>query len=54
MFTISNYQLNDCYIGIQLKAEPFTSKEKQVRVNSDTELHISNVVVDFGNVPHEG
>nr|CAH0105590.1 unnamed protein product [Daphnia galeata] len=42
--------------GIQLKPQS-NNREKQVRVNADTELHISNVIVEFvyhySDKPHE-
>nr|CAH0105589.1 unnamed protein product [Daphnia galeata] len=45
-------RFSDCkrFWGIQL--EP-SAREKQIRVNSDTKLHISNILVDFRYFSHE-
>ena len=54
---ISNFFFNvyyttfDFHIGIQVNP---SAPEKQVRVDADTKLHITNVVVDVGNFPHQG
>ncbi len=45
------YQLNNFYIGVQLTP---SGREKQVRVNADTKLHITNVLVDVGYSTHKG
>ncbi len=44
-------QLNDFYIGVKLHP---LARENKVRVNSDTKLHITNVLVDLGYFKHKG
>ncbi len=44
-------QLIDFYIGVKIYP---AAREKKVRVNSGTKLHITNVMVDFGNLKHKG
>ena len=42
-------------IGVQLNGVyNSTRTQKKVKVDSDTQLHISNAIVDFGCLSHQG